>query len=121
MANLDLTAQIMSVLKEYNGTVTEAVQEILPKVAKEGQKMLRQVSPSKTGKYASGWSVKTEKGTMTIDSIIYNRKAPGLPHLLEKGHAKRNGGRTGARVHIAPVEEWVKSEVVKQLEEAISR
>ena len=40
-----------------------------------------------------------------------------LVHLLEKGHAKRGGGRTKAQLHIAPAEQ----NAVKQLESNIKR
>lgn len=36
-----------------------------------------------------------------IEGHIYSRK-PGLPHLLEKGHAKIGGGRTRAFEHVKP-------------------
>ena len=40
-----------------------------------------------------------------------------LAHLLEKGHAKRGGGRTKAMPHIAPAEE----NAVKELENDIKK
>jgi hypothetical protein len=42
-------------------------------------------------------------------------------HLLEKGHALRNGGRARARVHVAPVQDWMNEELRKKIEEAIKK
>ena len=36
-----------------------------------------------------------------VQGHVYSTK-PGMPHLLEKGHAKVGGGRTRAIEHIAP-------------------
>ena len=50
--------------------------------------------------YPSTWTYRTlrvkDGGT---EGHIYSTK-PGLPHLLEKGHAKIGGGRTVAKPHI---------------------
>ena len=74
-----------------------------------------QSSFSGTGKYAAGWTSQAKEGRYSSQGIIYNRAKPGLPHLLEHGHAKRGGGRTDGKEHIAPVEQ----EVIKSFEEAI--
>jgi hypothetical protein len=110
--------QVMDALKEYNEQVNNAMKEVLPGVAKEAAKMVQGASPG-SGRYASGWRAKVMPSTLGIEAVVYNGKTPGLPHLLEKGHAKRGGGRVGAIVHITPVEQWVKAEAVQKLGEVL--
>lgn len=107
-------------LQTYTKEVIEKINETGAKIAKDGAKKLRQTSPKGTGKYAKGWTVKTKKeyGKPT-NFIIHNKNRPGLAHLLEKGHAKRGGGRTKPIVHIKPVEEEVIEAYTKGVEEAI--
>ena len=62
-----------------------------------------------TGKYAEGWTSRFETERFSAQGIIYNKDVPGLPHLLEHGHAKRGGGRVPGREHVAPVEQILES------------
>lgn len=111
--------EVMTALEEYKNDVGEAMQEVLPEVAKEAANKVRAGSPG-TGKYAGGWGSKVEKASViSLEAVVYNKKTPGLPHLLEKDHALRNGKRSRAYVHIKPVEEWVKTEAARRLEEAL--
>ena len=116
---MDLSKEIKDILEEYGEEVSDAMKGIVPKVAKDAVKKLRSDSPKNSGGYARGWTQKTEKGNFTISSTVYNSKKPGLPHLLEYGHAKRNGGRTRPEEHIKPVEEWVQEETVRKIEEEL--
>ena len=104
----NLGAVISDILSEYEGEITKNIPEITERVGKEGVKAVRNNSKAKfdgTGKYARSWSSVTEHKRLSTTVTIYNRKLPGLPHLLEHGHANRYGGRTEGREHIAPVEE----------------
>jgi len=72
----------------------------------------------KTGRYAKSWRVKTtEENSQKLIQTVHSPKRYMLAHLLEKGHAKRNGGRTRAIPHIAPAEQAG----VEQLESLIRR
>lgn len=117
---IDLEKEIGKILQQYGDSVTDNIKEVTKKVAKAGVKSVKANSKSMfggTGKYAAGWSSKVEDGRYSAQGIIYNKSQPGLPHLLENGHAKRGGGRVPGRAHIAPVE----SELIKQFEDAIVR
>lgn len=84
----------------------EAIQE----VAKEAVKKLRKESPGKD--YPKGWAVQKEKGRFKVGATVYGKSGTyQLAHLLEFGHAKRNGGRVAPIVHIEPVEQWAIEEV----------
>lgn len=58
-------------------------------------------APVQTGGYAKSIRYRVEGGGREVQGHVYSTK-PGMPHLLEKGHAKVGGGRTRAIEHIAP-------------------
>ena len=114
----NLQSAVDSILKEYGEEVTENMDEIVKRVGKAGVQALKNESKTKfggTGKYARGWSSQVEKLRYGTIVTIYNRTA-GLPHLLENGHAKRNGGRVSGTPHIAPVEERLVQEFTEGIE-----
>lgn len=121
-----LVNAVMDALEEYRDLAEEELEEIAREVAKEGRKKLKQTSPkgdgSRKGHYADGWSVKYERsGNGKFRFIVYNRKKPGLTHLLEKGHQLWQGGRAKAIPHIKPVEEWCNEEFERRVKERLAR
>ena len=115
----DFAIQVGAALDEFSAKVTMAMQETLPEVAKEAAKTLRTVSPKRSGEYAPGWRQKTTQDALTIESVIYNGRKPGLPHLIEHGHVTRNGGRTKPNEQIKDVETWVNEEAFNRLQRAL--
>lgn len=118
MAN-DSILDINEILNEYSSDIQEAITEEAQKLAKEGVSELKNTSPKRTGKYRKGWRVKTEKGRGYVECTIHNSTNWQLTHLLEKPHLKRNGGYTSPQVHIKPVEEKIKSQYEKNVENII--
>lgn len=110
-----LTSEITKALKEYTSDVTEGLEQAKIDTAKETAKELRGTSPVKTGSYAKGWSAK-KVGTA---QVVHNRTDYQLTHLLENGHANRDGGRTPGMPHIAPAEVKAIKEFEKRVEKVI--
>lgn len=99
---------IKKILDEYGEEVNAHIKEATHKIALAGARELRATAKTTfdgTGKYAKGWRTWSEASKYTQKETIYNKSLPGLPHLLEHGHAKRGGGRVQGRAHIKPVEE----------------
>lgn len=108
--------QIKRIFKELQSDVENALEKASKDTAKEGVSKVKSSSPKRTGQYAAGWGQSKRN-----DSIfIHNKKQPGLAHLLENGHAKRNGGRTKPKEHIKPVEEWAIKELERRIEKELS-
>lgn len=117
MANSIL--DINKILNGYSIEIQEAIQNDAIKVSKIGVDKLKNTSPKRTGKYSKGWKVKTTKGNGFIQCEIHNATSWQLTHLLEKPHAKRNGGTTTPKVHIKPVEQSCISQFEKDVENII--
>lgn len=112
-----LQAAVNKALKEYAEDATKTIEDLSKEFTKKGVQAVKGGAKSAfggTGEYAAGWTSRFETGRLSAQGTIYNRIS-GLPHLLEKGHAKRNGGRVAGREHIAPVEQ----EICEAFEKAV--
>lgn len=114
----DLSAEIRKILDDYEVEVTDGMKEAIKAAAKAGVKKVKSNAKifDGTGKYKKGWTSRVEEQRMSAQGTIYNKDVPGLPHLLEHGHAKRGGGRVAGREHIAPVQDEIEQEFMKELE-----
>ena len=84
----------MKALEDYKEVTEETVKETVTEVADGARDVAKSGSPSDTGEYRKGWAVKkTEEKSGKLVLTVYNKNKPSLTHLLEKGHAKRGGGR----------------------------
>ena len=110
---------ISEILNDYSDEVQKDISKTAQEEANKGKDELKAVSPKRTGEYAKGWRVNTKKGRGFISCIIHNATNYQLTHLLEKPHAKRNGGVTTPKVHIKPVEERIVREYENQVEKII--
>lgn len=121
MANVtvdNLAEEIMKGLTEYKNLATADMKMAVRKAGKLVKKDIQANAPKKTGAYSKSWTVKTTKETSeSLELTVHSPKKYQLAHLLEKGHAKRGGGRTKAIPHIAPAEE----KAAKDLEADIKR
>ena len=109
-------------LEIYVEDIGEAVEETSNQIGKEAKEELKRTSPKKTGRYSKGWTVKKDRKNKSYYTVkVWNRTDYQLTHLLEFGHATRNGGRTKAIPHIRPVEEKYKEKFERQIKEKIRR
>lgn len=117
----DWQKELMDGLKTYTDDVTSGVKDAVKEVGDEVVDALKKTSPrkakgKKAGKYAKGWRVKDTVNTATEKvAVVHNATDYQLTHLLENGHANRDGSFTAARPHIAAAE----AEATKNYEEKI--
>lgn len=121
-----LGTEIAKLMEEYANKVDSDIKAEAKAVAKEAVKELKQTSPegsgSRKGHYKDGWVSKVEKENATsIDIKVHNKLKPGLTHLLEKGHAKRGGGRVEGKPHISKAEKNAIENYEKRLKARLSR
>ena len=116
----NLSHTMKKLLKEYGNKANEVCRDVVKEVAQETSKQLKATSPVKTGNYAKGWGFKPMKVSgMLTEYVVYNKKAPGLTHLLEHGH----GGRSpaSAKPHIKPAEDFSIAELERRIREELEQ
>lgn len=118
----NLASEISKIVEEYCEDVADGVDIATRKTAQLGARALNSASGAKFGgkKYRSSWTQKTQKKRLGSEAVIYSN-IPGLPHLLEHGHANRGGGRTPGRTHIAPVEQQLIESYEREVKQGIEK
>ena len=115
----ELQKAIKEYLEYYEEDIIEGVKQVTESITDKAVTDLKNTSPKMTGDYAKGW--RKQKGKINKSSKytikIHNKTNYQLTHLLEYGHAKRNGGRVEGKAHIAPAEQ----QGIRQLQEEIER
>lgn len=124
----DMQDTVKRLLKDFGTAAEDAIEEAASETAKTAKKELKANSPKRSGAgnhYADGWSYSVEKSRVGATQVrVYNGKKPGLTHLLENGHATRNGtGRsypdTPAHPHIGEVNEKAQTDFVDLIEQKL--
>lgn len=124
----DIGKDIQDILNSFTDDVVQMANSKAEKTAKDAVKRLKATSPydeganPKKGHYRDNW--KAKKNPASVGSVVwtvYNDKTYRLTHLLENGHAMRNGGRVKAIPHIRPVEELAAEQYEKELTEALKQ
>ena len=104
----DLRNVVNGILSDYTDEVAEAADVAVAKTAAEAVTRLKKANAGfNDKKYSKGWTKKVTKHRLYSEATVYNKTQGHLTHLLEFGHALRNGGRADSFPHIAPVNDEV--------------
>lgn len=116
----DLIAEYMG---NYSQGVTDGVKKAVDIVSKETNEEIKKHITFKqpTGKYVKAFRIKKsyEDGYKKINNWYVGNGQHRLTHLLEKGHALRQGGRSKAYPHIKYGEELAQRRMEELAKEAI--
>lgn len=123
----EFAAALNAILGDIADASDEAVFQCVHDALLEGRDEWRRLAAAnkalyhegnwKYGKHVTYRSLRKKHG---VEGHIYSRK-PGLPHLLEKGHAKIGGGSTRAYPHVKPAAELAFEFARRHLPEYIAR
>ena len=122
MSTIDsLADDIMAGLQEYAELADDAMKTAVKKTATSVKKEISANAPKKSGDYAKSWkATKVAENSHTLKMTVHSKDHYRLAHLLEKGHAKRGGGRVEGKPHIAPAEENGTEMLTNLITEALS-
>ena len=122
MSTIDsLADDIMQGLHEYVSLANDSMKDAVKKTATSVKKEISANAPKKSGDYAKSWkATKVAENSHTLQMTVHSKDHYRLAHLLEKGHAKRGGGRVTGKPHIAPAEENGAEMLTNLITEALS-
>ena len=123
-------ASLDRILSDVGMEIDEGVPVVVKKGAQKARKLTVKNAKAEGWhhgvtheRYIAGWRYKIKGKGRLVEAEVGNKATPGLPHLLEKGHAKVGGGRTTAYEHIQPAAddafEYTFEEMGKMVERAL--
>ena len=116
-----LASAVNEMLMEYAKTSTEGVKQAVKKTGTFVKNDIKEHAPVDSGDYRKSWATKNTRETShSLEVTVYSKDRYQLAHLLEKGHAKRNGGRTRAFPHIAPAEARGEEQLISEIKRRLS-
>lgn len=93
-----LADTVMECLNDYADVSAEGMKKAVRKAGNTVKKEIGANAPKDTGAYAKSWTVKnTKENSHSLEVTVYSKNRYQLAHLLEHGHAKRNGGRVAGK------------------------
>lgn len=112
---------IKTLLEEYGEDVTTAVNNAVPKVAKETARKISERGKREWGSYNDGWVATDEAKTRTSTQwVVHNVDKYQLAHLLEFSHPLPQGGSTRGYDHITTPSQEAEDELIKAVKEALN-
>ena len=115
-----LADAVMDGLREYADLATDSMKTAVTNASKTVRKEISANAPVRRGTYKKSWRTKkTRENANVLEVTVYSPKRYMIAHLLENGHAKRNGGRVAGRPHIAPAEQHGIAQLEREITEAL--
>lgn len=116
----EFAAALSEILGDIADASDEALFQCVHDALLEGRDSWAENAPVRLGQYCKSITYRTLRKKGSVEGHIYSRK-PGLPHLLEKGHAKIGGGHTAPQKHVKPAAKIAFDFVRRRLPEYIAR
>lgn len=117
----EIANEIANTLSGYTVQVADGVKAAADETMKELVADTKKDAPTRSGDYKKAMAIKTRHESNYEKRLTWYVKPPHyrLTHLLEKGHAKRGGGRVKAYPHVAKNEEKAIADFEDRVKEVI--
>lgn len=117
----NLGAAIADQLMLYQEDVTQKVNQLSEKAAKDLVKKTKATAPKRTGSFRKNISSKLLRKGHNGDTFVWYVRAPDyrITHLLVHGHANRGGGRTSGHPFLKNARDEIEPAYIKGIEEAL--
>lgn len=119
----ELASTINQWLTDYSEEVTDVAKEVVDEISEGAMKETKSHITWKDKKYSNSFALKTSYEDKRNKRNTWYVKSPHyrLTHLLEFGHATREGGRTREFPHVRYGDEFVKNNFERMMREKIEQ